>query len=272
VAAPPAPAKTAENEVQLIELESIEANPYQTRRTFDETALAELAQSIKANGVMQPVVVRPAKDGKFTLVLGERRCRASQMAGLKAVPAIVRTVSPQQAAEMTVIENLQRQDLNCVEQSNAFFRLAHDFQMTHDEIGKRTGLSRESISNYMRLRRLPDQVRVWLLEGQLGFSEAKVLMQLSDPTRTEEVAREAVEQMLSVAQLRALVDATNDPKEEKRGGARMQDPNVRAAQDRLERSLGLRVKIVDRNGKGKITIEYHALEDFDRVVEALERK
>jgi ParB family chromosome partitioning protein len=270
VAAEPAPSI---NGVQMIELERIEANPYQTRRAFDETALNELADSIRANGVMQPVVVRPAKNGKYTLVLGERRCRASKLAGLTAVPAIVRTVSEQQAAEMTVIENLQRQDLNCMEQANAFLRLSHDFHLTQDEIGKRTGMSRESVSNYMRLRRLPDQVRVYLLEGDLGFSEAKVLMQLEDPDVMEQVAREAVERMLSVAQLRELVEATNHPAQEKKGGgARWQDPNVRAAQDRIERTLGVRVRISDRQGKGKITIEYETLEDFDRLLEMLEGK
>lgn len=274
--APPVQAPAAHpsgDHVEMIELSHIGANPYQTRRTFDEAALSELAESIKVNGVMQPVVVRPAKDGRYTLVLGERRCRASKIAGLKAVPAIVRRVSPQQAAEMTVIENLQRQDLNCLEQANAFMRLSHDFALTQDEIGKRTGLARESVANYMRLTRLPDQVRVYLLEGQMGFSEAKVLMQLKDPNMAEEVAREGVERMLSVAQLRQLVERANHPVQERKGGgARWQDPNVKAAQDKIEFALGVRVRINDRHGKGKITIEYETLEDFDRVLEQLGKK
>jgi ParB family chromosome partitioning protein len=145
--------------VLQLPLDQIDANPHQTRYDFNQENLEELAYSIKANGVVQPVVVRPGEEGRYVLVLGERRCRASKLAGKTTVPAIVRRVSEQQAAEMTVIENLQREDLNCIEQATAFAKLSRDFGMTQQQIGDRVGRSRESISNYMRLLKLPEPVR-----------------------------------------------------------------------------------------------------------------
>ena len=260
--------------VVQISIELIEENPYQTRYHFSDQALEELASSIRVNGVVQPVVVRPGGDGRFLLILGERRCRASKLAGKTTIPAIVRRVSDQQAAEMTVVENLQRQDLNCIEQASAFSKLSRDFGLTQEQIGQRVGVSRESVSNYMRLLKLPAAVLQHLQEGRLGFSEARVLLQLLDPTLIEKVADEAVRKHLSVAQLEELVDRTNIPlvKEETPQRARWVDPNVRAAQTEMERVLGMRVRISDRKGKGKIVIEYATLEDFDRVVEMLKAR
>jgi ParB family chromosome partitioning protein len=264
-------ARAAGNAVAQIPLDQIDSNPYQTRQVFDKEALAELAESIRVNGVVQAIVVRPTPEGRYVLVLGERRCRASRLAGKTTIPAIVRSVSDQQAAEMTIVENLQRQDLNCLEQANGFARLSRDFGLTQDQIGQRTGISRESVSNYMRLLKLPPMVQHYLAEGELGFSEARVLLQLTDPDSIHRIADEAVLKHLSVAQLKDLVDRTNaailEPK--KPGQARWQDPNVHAAQTDLERLLGVRVRIADRKGKGKIVIEYASLEDFDRVVEML---
>ena len=248
----------ARDAVVQISLEQIEENPYQTRYHFDTEALEELANSIRANGVVQPVVVRPGADGRYLLILGERRCRASKLAGKTTIPAIVRRVSDQQAAEMTVVENLQRQDLNCIEQAAAFSKLSRDFGLTQEQIGQRVGVSRESVSNYMRLLKLPAAVLQYLQEGRLGFSEARVLLQLLDPDLIAKIADEAVRKHLSVAQLEELVDQTNVPmvKEETPHRARWVDPNVRAAQTEMERALGMRVRIRDRKGKGKIVIEY----------------
>ncbi|MGZ4732256.1 MAG: ParB/RepB/Spo0J family partition protein [Terriglobales bacterium] len=261
--------------VVQIALEAIEHNPYQTRYHFDKDALEELAESIKANGVVQPIVVRPGAEGKYLLILGERRCRASKLAGKATVPAIVRKVSDQQAAEMTVVENLQRQDLNCMEQAAAFGKLSRDFGLTQEQIGQRVGISRESVSNYMRLLKLPGTVMQYLQEGRLGFSEARVLLTLLDPTQIPKIADEAVRKHLSVEQLEDLVFNTNVPLQKQEGEqhrARWVDPNVRAAQTEMERALGMRVRIRDRKGKGKIVIEYATLEDFDRVVEMLKGK
>jgi ParB family chromosome partitioning protein len=260
-----------------IPLELIDENPYQTRYFAKEqaaaegavaTTLDELADSIRANGVIQPISVRPGATGRYLLILGERRCRASKIAGRTTIPAIVRKVSDQQAAEMTVVENLQRQDLNCMEQATAFSKLSQDFKLTQEQIGQRVGISRESVSNYMRLLRLPAPVTQYLKEGKLGFSEARVLLTLIDPEMIPKIADEAVRKHLSVEQLEDLVFNTNVPlqKEKQAGTARWVDPNVRQMQMELERTLGVRVRIRDRKGKGKIEIEYATLEDFDRVV------
>jgi ParB family chromosome partitioning protein len=268
-----APSEPRDAVIQIA-LEQIEENPYQTRYHFGDQALEELANSIRASGVVQPVVVRPSAAGRYTLILGERRCRASKLAGKTTIPAMVRRVSDQQAAEMTVVENLQRQDLNCLEQASAFSKLSRDFGLTQEQIGQRVGVSRESVSNYMRLLKLPAAVLQHLQEGRLGFSEARVLLQLLDPSLIEKIAAEAVGKHLSVAQLEELVDRTNIPlvKEETPQRARWVDPNVRAAQTEMERVLGMRVRIRDRKGKGKIVIEYATLEDFDRVVEMLKAR
>jgi ParB family transcriptional regulator, chromosome partitioning protein len=266
-----------------IPLELIDENPYQTRyfakdqaasEDFVATTLEELAASIRANGVIQPISVRPGAEGRYVLILGERRCRASKIAGKATIPAIVRKVSDQQAAEMTVVENLQRQDLNCMEQATAFSKLSQDFKLTQEQIGQRVGISRESVSNYMRLLRLPPSVTQYLQEGRLGFSEARVLLTLLDPNLIPKIADEAVRKHLSVEQLEDLVFNTNVPlqKEKQPGTARWVDPNVRHVQTELERTLGVRVRIRDRKGKGKIEIEYATLEDFDRVVGMLKGK
>lgn len=267
--APPPQAVPAEGLV-FLELDQIVDNPYQTRRDFSEDSLTELAESIRANGVVQPVVVRPGPEGRYILILGERRCRASRIAGKTAVPAIIRRVSDEHAAEMTVVENLQRQDLNCLEQAEAYARLSRDFGLTQEEIGKRVGVSRESVSNYTRLLKLPKPVQEHLAAGRLGFSEARVLLTLIDANWIPNIAQIAIDKQLSVKQLEELVSKTNAPASEREPTAPPKiDPNVRAAQMELERLLGLRVQIRDRKGKGKIMIEYSTLEDFDRVVEML---
>jgi len=262
--------------VAEIPLELIDSNPYQTRREFREAPLAELAESIRASGVVQPVVVRQGANGRYVLILGERRCRASKLAGKTTIPAIVRSVSEQQAAEMTVIENLQRQDLNCLEQGLAFLRLNTVFKLTQEQIGRRVGISRESVSNYTRLVRLPERVQEYLQEGHLGFSEARVLLQLDDDKEAlARVADTAVRKYLSVEQLEDLVEKTKHPpmpQSAQPGQAARQDPNVRDLQSQLERILGVRVRIRDFKGKGTIKIEYATLEDFDRVMEMLSGK
>lgn len=264
-------------EIAEIALDHIDENPYQTRRTFDEVALQELAESIKESGLAQPVVVRPGANGRYVLVLGERRCRASKLAGKTTVPAIVRQLGNEQAAELTVIENLQRQDLNCLEQAQAFARLSREFNLTQEQIGKRVGTSRESVANYMRLLKLPQPVLDLIGAGKLDFSQARVLLEASvylDSTRLEEMAREAVEKQWTVKDLNAQVNRLKNPlddsttaKEEKRV-----DPNVADAERQLREALGLRVQVLPRpNNKGKVVIRYENVEDFDRILELLGR-
>ncbi len=269
--------QTADGEtVFLVEIDLIDPNPYQTRREFNEQALAELRDSIAAQGVLQPIVVRPRVEGRFILILGERRLRASKMAGKTTIPVIVKRVSEQQAAEMTLVENLQREDLNCVEQAEAFANLSTNFKLTQEEIGARVGASRESVSNYMRLLALPEGVIGALQKGRLTYSHARTLLQLRDNVQIWKFAQKAIEEKMSVAKLEDLVFGLSAPigrgEPNKGGGARWVDPNVKAAQRSLETVLGMRVRIRDRSGRGKIVIEYGTLEDFDRVVRMLKGK
>jgi ParB family transcriptional regulator, chromosome partitioning protein len=258
-------------------LDSIESNPHQTRMDFDDELLKELARSIQVQGVLQPIAVRPGQDGRYLLILGERRLRASRIAGKATIPAIVKRVSEQQAAEMTIVENLQRQDLDCLEQAEAFAHLSTEFGLTQEEIGKRVGASRETVSNYLRLLKLPTDVQNFLSRGDLTYSHARELLVLHDESQISKLAQLAVKKRMSVLQLEDEVMNLNLPlqgsePEKVGGGARWVDPNVRSAQRTLETILGMRVRIRDRKGKGKITIEYGTLEDFDRVVGMLKGK
>ncbi|HEY6303358.1 MAG TPA: ParB/RepB/Spo0J family partition protein [Terriglobales bacterium] len=262
--------------VFLVAIDQIDQNPYQTRREFDQDALRELANSIAVQGVLQPIVVRPGKEGRFVLILGERRSRASRIAGKPTIPVVVKRVSEQQAAEMTLVENLQRQDLNCMEQAEAFSNLSTRFNLTQEEIGARAGVSREKVSNLMRLLTLPEGVIGALQKGRLTYSHARVLLTLRDNVQIWKYAQKAMAEKMSVAKLEDLVLGVSTPagldEPKKGGGARWVDPNVKAAQRSLETMLGVRVRIRDRKGRGRIVIEYGTLEDFDRVVRMLKGK
>ena len=272
------------NLVINLNISDIDKNPFQTRYVDDNDALEELADSIKANGVVQPIMVRPSEEeGRYILVLGERRLHASKKAGKTTIPALVRRVSLQQAAEMTIIENLQREDLSALEQAEAFRVLSKEFALTQQQIGERVGLSRESVSNYMRLLKLPEIVMERLAHKEFGFSEAKELLKLEDPELIIKTAKYIVEKGMTLDQVQTLIMRMTgllDPvpgmpgmaADRKKSGARWVDPNVRAAQLDLERTLGVRVRIRDRKGKGRIVIEYHTVDDYERVVEMLRGK
>ena len=253
--------------VRHIPLDLIDRNPYQTRTHIDEPALAELADSIKASGVVQPIAVRPGQDGRFILIAGERRWLASQLAGKTTVPAIVRHVSNEQAMEMTIIENLQREDLNPMEQARAFKRLGDEFGLTQEQIAERTGKDRSSVSNFLRLLRLPDEIQVMLLESKLTFGHAKALMTLGAPPFMIDLARRAVEESFSVRQLEKEIAAfLNPPPEKEPTPPRVVDPNVREAEYRLRSALGMKVSISDRRGRGRVVIQYTNLDEFDRLL------
>jgi ParB family chromosome partitioning protein len=270
------PASQPAPSAQEIPIESIDPNPYQTRRRINEAALEELAESIRASGVVQPVVLRPAANGRFQLVAGERRWHASKRAGKTTIPAVVRQISNEHAMEITIIENLQREDLNPVEQARAFERLSREFGMTQEQIASRTGKDRASIANFIRLLKLPEEIQNALEAGALSFGHGKVLLALAGfPEHMERAAREVIEKQLSVRQTEELVGRllnpqVAEPKPDK--ATPIIDPNVREAQRSLESSLGVKVEIHDRKGKGKIILKYGSLEDFDRIVEALAAK
>lgn len=262
------PQQPAGESVRDIPFELIDRNPYQTRTHFDETALNELAESIKVSGVIQPVTVRQHA-GRFQLITGERRWLASQRAGKKTVPAIVRQVSNEQAMEITIIENLQREDLNPVEQARAYERLAREFSLTQEQMAQRTGKDRSSVANFLRLLKLPEEVLRLVESSKLSFGHAKALMGLDSPEAILHLAQRAVQLSMSVRQVEGSVYNLMHPEPAAPKPERVLDPNVREAEQQLQRSLGLRVQIQDKHGKGKIVLEYKSLEDFDRVLEML---
>ena len=255
-----------------IPLDQVDPNPFQTRSQVNEEQLAELAASIKANGVVQPILVRPTANGRFQLIAGERRWRASRLAGKTTVPAILRQVSDEQAMEITIVENLQRADLNPMEQARAFERLSREFHMTQEQMAQRTGKDRATVSNFLRLLRLPSGVQTRVEKGDLSFGHARALLALEHAEEIEKAAQRIGSLSLSVRQtesyVQGLLDPTRKQKKEPKPAPPV-DPNVREAQDKLQQSLGLKVTIEDKNGRGRVIIEYARLEDFDALLERL---
>lgn len=255
-----------------VKTDQIERNPYQTRTRFDEEALEELAKSVAATGVVQPVVVRRLPSGRYQLIAGERRWLASQRAGKETVPAIVREVSDEQAMEMTIVENLQRADLNPMEQARAYERLGREFKLTQEQMAKRTGKDRASVSNFLRLMKLPESVQGRVESGELSFGHARALLALESAEQMLVAAQKVAVLAMSVRQTESYVKGLLDP-ERKLGKLEQAkpkiDPNVREAQQELQRVLGLKVKIEDVDGKGRVIIEYSNLDDFDALMDAL---
>lgn len=274
IAASAVPVAAAEPDGRPLEIpvEQIDRNPYQTRTNFDEEKLAELAASVAATGVIQPIVVRPGENGRYTLINGERRWLASQRAGKATIPAVVRQVSDVQAMEMTIVENLQRADLSPMEQANAFERLGREFQLTQEEMSLRTGKDRATIGNFLRLLKLPLDVQYHLDSGELTFGHAKALLALPRE-KISTAAWKVVHLHLSVRSTEKYVQSLINPEMVAKPAdlpeQRMVDPNVREAEDQLRRKLGLKVKIEDKQGRGKVIIEYAGVDDFDSILRAL---
>jgi ParB family chromosome partitioning protein len=275
VAAPapaPAPAVDSTGKPLEIPLDQIDRNPFQTRTHFDEAKLAELAQSIEASGVVQPIVVKALGNNRYQLITGERRWLASRKANKATIPAIVRQVSDEQAMEMTIVENLQRADLNPMEQARAYHRLSHDFKLTQEQMATRTGKERASVANFLRLLRLPETIQQKVESGDLSFGHARTLLALDTHEAITAAAQKVMALSLSVRQTESYVQGLINPEAKQKKADKPEeeiDPNVREAQDRLRRTLGLKVKIEDKKGKGRVIIEYSGLEDFDSILTAL---
>jgi ParB family chromosome partitioning protein len=273
LATPPAPAVAEATGKPLeILLDLIERNPFQTRASFDPAKLTELAQSIASTGVVQPIIVRPLPDGRYQLVTGERRWLASKEAAKDTIPAIVRQVSDELAMEMTIVENLQRADLNPMEQARAYQRLSNDFKMTQEQMALRTGKERASVANFLRLLRLPPSVQQKVEAGELSFGHARTLLGLQTPEEITAAAQKVMALSMSVRQTETYIHGLMNPESKaakEKKAVPPQDPNVHEAQDRLQRALGLRVRIEDKKGKGRVIIEYSGLEDFDTLLTVL---
>ena len=256
-------------EIRQIPVSAVEPNPYQPRRSFDQENLRELAASIKEKGVLQPVTVRE-KGEIFELVAGERRWRAAQVAGLSEIPAVVRELSDREVMEIALIENLQREDLNPIEEAEAYQVLMREFQLTQEEVAKAVGKGRPTVANRLRLLRLPEAVRGWVAGGQLSAGHAKILVMM-DEERAIELARRCVERGWSVRQLEEfLQDASAKPRGQKVGRPlERQDPLLRDVEERLQGVLGTKVRIKDKKGKGKIEVDYYSTEELNRILEVI---
>lgn len=266
---PPPPSTGQPLDIPVTE---IDRNPFQTRTRFDEAQLAELTASIAATGVIQPIVVRPLPNGRFQLITGERRFLASQKAGKATIPAIVRQASDEQTMEMTIVENLQRADLNPMEQARAYHRLSHDFKLTQEQMAHRTGKERASVANFLRLLRLPEPVQHSVEAGELSFGHARTLLALETPEQILAAAQKVRALSMSVRQTESYIQNLLHPEDRPAKADKPvppQDPNVREAEVRLQRTLGLKVKIEDAKGRGRVIIEYSKLEDFDHLMATL---
>jgi ParB family chromosome partitioning protein len=261
-AAPAAPSRG----VTRLPITSIDANPLQPRVVFDPTRLQELADSISANGIIQPLVVRPSAD-RYQLVAGERRWRAAKLAGLKDVPAVVESISDEHLLEITLVENIQREDLNPIEVALAFDRLGNELHLSHENIAKRTGKDRTTITNMLRLLRLPVDIQQLVAERRISMGHARAVLGLPNEDLQRQLAEKASSQGLSVRQVERMVQKMTSEREPKAAGDDgASDPNVRAAIHELERALGTRVRITGKpESRGRIEIEFYSAEDLDRI-------
>ena len=248
---------------------AIDPNPLQPRSIFQADRLQELAQSIRANGIIQPLIV--TKHGeRYRLVAGERRWRAAQIAGLTEVPVVVQEFADDRLLEISLIENIQREDLNPIEVAQAFERLARDHSLSHEQIAVRTGKDRTTVTNMIRLLKLPADVQLLLAERRLSMGHARALLSLPSAELQIQVAERAASEGLSVRQVERLVQRMTTTREPKTVAEATADPNVRAAIEQLERVLGTRVRIVEKSeNRGRIEIDYYSLDDLTRIYEMI---
>jgi len=266
-AATPEPAATPAGleHANTIAIDQIDPNPVQPRRVFQTDSLHQLADSIRSHGIIQPLVVRLNGD-RFQLVAGERRWRAAKIAGLTEVPAVVQEISDERLLEITLIENVQREDLNPIELSMAFDRMARELNLSQDEIGERTGKDRSTISNSIRLLQLPPDLQQLVAERRLSAGHARCLLTLADEEVKPNLAEKIVAQGLSVRQVERVTKKMTEPRDPNSEVEEQLDPNVKAALAEMEKILGTKVKIIEKNaGRGRIEIEYYLAEDLDRV-------
>jgi ParB family chromosome partitioning protein len=253
-------------ELREIPVDLIHRGKYQPRRDMDSEALQELANSIKVQGVLQPIVIRPAEEGKFEIIAGERRWRATQLAGLDAIPALIRDVPDEAAIAMSLIENIQRENLNPIEEAMAMQRLQQEFELTQQEVADAVGKSRSTITNLLRLMGLQESVRTLLERGDLEMGHARALLGLSVDDQSA-AARTVVGKGLSVRQTEALVRKLLSDKDRPAAEPKHLDPNIRHLQDKLSQTLGAKVQIQHTaKGKGKVVLNYNSLDELDGIL------
>jgi ParB family chromosome partitioning protein len=266
-APPPEPVRTTRpgDGLRTVAIEEVHPSPTQPRKNFDDARLAELAESIRAQGIIQPLVVRVREAGGYELIAGERRWRAAQRAGLHEVPVVIREIAAQRAFEMALVENLQREDLNPIEEAEGYQRLVAEYGYTQESLATRVGKERSTVANALRLLKLPAGVRGMVVGGQLGMGHARALLGLEADEAILRLARQTVARALSVRQVETLVRKEREP-QEKAAPAR-QSSAARDLTDRLQKALGTRVRLAEAGpGRGHIEIHYGSLDELDAVL------
>lgn len=257
--------------ISMVAISDIETNPFQPRKEFDEAALNELAQSIREQGVITPITVRRMPDGKYQLIAGERRFRASQLAGLTELPAYIRVATDGQMMEMALVENIQRENLNAMEIALSYNALIEECRLTHEQLSQRVGKERSTITNYLRLLNLPAETQLALSSGQISMAHARAILNIEDPEQHLAILHDIINKHLSVHQTEQLVKATKAPAKAHVAAAKDELPTTHsAAQSQLRQFLQSDVEIKrSRRGKGTMTIHFNNDEDFERIVKLL---
>jgi len=254
--------------VVMLGIEEIQPDRGQPRRYFDEQHILELAESIRAKGVLQPLLVRREGEG-YALVAGERRWRAAQRAGLRELPCIIRDVSEPEAFELALIENIQREDLNAIEEAEAYQRLIEYHGLTQEELAQRVGKDRSTVANALRLLRLPEPIKLAMSSGALTMGHARALLALGDETDLRRAAEKVITEALSVRQVEQLVQRLKGKKVIRQERARDGSVQLRHVVERLQRKLGAKVALRDRDGAGTVEIRYHNHAELDRILKSI---
>lgn len=263
---PPAEGETSSSGLRHIAVDLIQRGTYQPRVHFEPEALQELAESIKAQGVVQPIVVRPISAGRFELIAGERRWRASQLAGLQEIPAVVKDLNDQAAAAVSLIENIQRENLNPLEESRALQRLIDEFDMTHQEVAETVSRSRTTVTNLLRLKDLNEDVKILVDERQLDMGHARALLSLTGHEQSV-LAKKAADQGWSVRETERRVKNQLNPQPKTTKASAETDPDIKRLQEQVSERLGASVEVQHKsNGKGKLVINYTSLDELDGIL------
>ncbi|MBM6819164.1 MULTISPECIES: ParB/RepB/Spo0J family partition protein [Clostridia] len=257
-----------ENVSILIDINLIKSNEDQPRKSFDDEKILELAESIKSNGIIQPLVLKKVDD-EYIIVAGERRWRAAKSIGLKEVPAIVMNLTEKQILEISLIENIQREDLNSIEEALAYKRLINDFNLTQEELSKRIGKSRVTITNTLRLLNLSEDVQQYIIEGVISEGHGRALLGITDSKVQCELAQNVIDDKLSVRELELLIRKLKTSPTRAKSKAANENPYYKDVTYKLENYFGTKVNITNKNNKGKIEIEYYSEEDLQRILEII---
>lgn len=262
-----------EKDVKKIKITQIEPNKTQPRSDFDEEKIAELSESIKEYGLLQPIVVKLNKNGFYTIIAGERRWRASRIAGLKEIPAVIKDVSEQTEKEITLIENIQRENLNSLEEAAGIKELIDVYGLTQEEVAKKIGRSRTAVTNILRLLNLPSEIQQILKEEKITQGHARALLSLENDVLAQEVAKQVIAQDMSVRQLENYIASLKKVKNIKKPTKEEIEiqRSIKALEESLSSELGTKIKIINKKNKGKIEIPYSSTEDFERIIALIKK-